>query len=731
MASTYLTFLTYAQDLTRTLQRVAIKPDVTREEAYYRANIGKVTSVEDFLADRRLFAYAMKAHGLEDMTYARAFMRKVLESDVDDATSFARKLIDSRYVAFARAFNFTTSGGVDSTLPFVQSAFQEDDTVGLYSEHRIRQGAAAATEAQYYQTRIATLTSVDDLIADERLFAYALTAYGIDPRIASATAIRNLLTSDLLDPQSAANQMGNVRYVALAAAFNFEADGSVASGETAQTATQLNETVYLNYENSGNGASPAAAAVKSQYYRDSIGSVASVDDLLGNDRMFAYALTAYGLNPNTHSTATIRQVLTSDLSDPDSFANTLADTRYRTLAAAFNFATDGTILGSDGAQSAAEVDDTVDSYLVTYDDAAASSEEVSSRLYRSRINLMTSVDALLDNATLYSYVLDAFDLDPATESKSRIRQVLMSDASDPGSFANRLRDQRYRDLAASFNFAPDGSVLPPRRAQSDNAELATIQLYNTRVGSSASEEAQAVEDNAYYHATISRIRSLDDFLSDKRLVGYVLKAYGLEGDNISNATLRSALTSDPFDRSSFVNRRGDDRLRDLAAAFNFTSDGKVGRVAEQEVQSRADILKTGDLFVRQSMETEAGGRNEGVRLALYFQRKAAGIDSAFDILADKALLEVVRTGLNLPAAMSNADIEIQAAAIAKRMNFADLQDPAKLGKFLTRFSALYDLANGGLSTLSAASIILGGGQASIGTNASLLASLQGVALGQP
>jgi hypothetical protein len=658
------------------------------------------------------------------MIYAKAFMRKVLESDLDDTKSFARQLVDPRYAAFARAFNFTATGAVSSSLPFVQNDFQVDDTVGLYSEHRVRRGAAAATEAQYYQTRLATLASVDDLVADDRLFAYALNAYGLDPKIASAATIRAVLTSDLQDPGSAANQLGDIRYVALAAAFSFEADGSVAAGSAAQTDAQLNETIFLNYENTGNGASPAAAAFKTHYYRDTIGSVASVDDFLDNDRLFTVALTAHGINPNLVTKAMIRQVLTSDLSDPGSFANSLTDTRFRTLAAAFNFATDGSIVGTEGAQSPAELDGTISHYLTRYDDAAESSDAFSTSFYRSRINLMTSVDALLDNDGLYAYVLAAFDLDPAAESKSRIRQVLLSDASDPGSFANRLTDPRYRDLAAAFNFAPDGSVLPPRKAQLDKSELATIQLYNTRIGSAASEQARAVEENTYYHNTITRVRSLDDFMGDRRLVDYVLKAYGLEGERVSDATLRGVLASDPFDRDSFVGRLGNARLRDLAAAFNFTPDGRIGRVPAQEAQSRADILTTGDLYLRQSMELEAGAQNEGVRLALYFQRKAPSITSAFEVLADKAVLEVVRTALSLPASMSQASIEVQADIIIKRINPADFRDPAKLDKFLTRFAALYDLANGGLPTLSAASIILGGGQASVGTNVNLLASLQ-------
>ena len=48
---------------------------------------------------------------------------------------------------------------------------------------------------------------------------------------------------------------------------------------------------------------------------------------------------------------------------------------------------------------------------------------------------------------------------------------------------------------------------------------------------------------------------------------------------------------------------------------------------------------------------------KGVRLALYFQRKASGITSAYSILADPALLKVAQVALGLPAATSAASIE--------------------------------------------------------------------------
>src|SRR5688572_10107546 len=168
----------------------------------------------------------MKAYGLEDMTYAKAFMRKVLESDLDDDASFVNKLVDKRYLEFAKAFHFLPSGDVDVGLTTAQDSASGDAMIGLYSQQRIGKGETAAAEADYYQSRIGSVTSADQLLSDARLFKYALAAYGLDAGVASTSAIRNVLTSDLSDPNSVANLYGT-KYQKLAAAFSFEADGSV------------------------------------------------------------------------------------------------------------------------------------------------------------------------------------------------------------------------------------------------------------------------------------------------------------------------------------------------------------------------------------------------------------------------------------------------------------------------------------------------------------------------
>ena len=115
MVSTYLSYDLVNRDIKANLQRVATSQQVERERAYYNENIGNITTLDDFLDDYRLYSYAMKAHGLEDMTYAKAFMKKVLESDLSDENSFANKLTDQRYRQFATAFLFSSGTAVTQT----------------------------------------------------------------------------------------------------------------------------------------------------------------------------------------------------------------------------------------------------------------------------------------------------------------------------------------------------------------------------------------------------------------------------------------------------------------------------------------------------------------------------------------------------------------------------------------------------------------------------------------
>jgi hypothetical protein len=690
MLSTYLSYNLIDRDMSRSIGRVADDAVVAREAQYYRETIGKISSVEEFLDDYRVYSYAMKAYGLEEMTYARAFMRQVLESDLSDSDSFANKLEDERYRNFAKAFSF--AGNAEAQVkPDIQSDRQTEDLIGLYDVSVQNAGRAYAAEFENYKARIGQITNVDEFLADRRLVEVALKANVIDTRYYSADFLREILTSDLSDPTSFANRPENRNYLSLAQQFNFQADGSLASGVPAQTAEQVRKTTEDYLFDVPDRIVPLAADLMSSYFNEKIATITNVDDLLADPKLVNYLWTAYDQPASLTRRADIRAALTSDLSDPTSFARTTPNSALREMARLFNFGTDGEAIGP--AQTTEQRTTLNRAFMSNYDNAGERRDATRESVFRSAMATVNSVDALMRDAALYNYVMQAYGLDPATETKDAVKRALTSDLNDPNSFANQPRNARFRGLAEAFNFGADGLATTARRAQSEAQVNAFTADYLERAEILGLSEDQAETEVRYYREQIAKVSSIDQLLADRRVVAVLLQSQGYDPEVIDTRTLRDVLTSDVDDPDSFVNTQPDRSLRLLAASFNFNTDGTVDREVTGKVQSEADIIQTEEFYLRQTLEEEAGLENEGVRLALYFKRMAGEIKSPFDILADPALQQVVRVALGLPQEIAQSDIDAQARMIEDRLDLSSFSDPRELDKFLVQFAALFDMEN--------------------------------------
>jgi hypothetical protein len=232
-----------------------------------------------------------------------------------------------------------------------------------------------------------------------------------------------------------------------------------------------------------------------------------------------------------------------------------------------------------------------------------------------------------------------------------------------------------------------------RRCAGDAGVLSTYTSYSLIAKDLAKSLARTADEldvaraTEYYKANIGSVKSVDDLMKNDRLYRYVLKAYGLEDMAYGKALIRKVLEGGIDDKSALANKLTDPRFKALATAFNFPTFGATTTITKAVEQD------TVDAYVRQSLEQDAGEQNEGVRLALYFQRKASGITSAYGILADKALLQVVQTALGLSELTSLQDIDQQAKTINTLMDIEDLKDPAEVQKFIEKFTAKYDAGN--------------------------------------
>nr|WP_245432771.1 DUF1217 domain-containing protein [Mesorhizobium loti] len=582
--NTYLDYQLIAKDLARSLDRTSKQPVVSRETKYYLDNIGKVKSIDDFLKNDRLFKYAMKAFGLEDMAYAKAFMKKALTEGIDKSDSFANRLSDKRYAEFVKAFNFVRYGDLATSYNSAQHDVPKNFNLQIGLTYTQQGLDFADSEVSYYIGKISSVKSIDDLMADSRLLNIALGAFGLDAKTETPARIREMLEGGISDPNSPANKLGDLgdkRYANLVAAFDFAKYGA---DTTAQDAVQTIVPKQFLANAGLNTIIPRAEYTKaeSDYYAANIGKVKSIDDLLADKRLLRAAMSAYGLD----------------------------------------------------------------------------------------------VDA---------------------QSPKQIREMLEGGVTDPNSPANKLPDKRYAAFVTAFNFVQYGEGTTAR----DAVQKDTLKLYTTKsqLGLIKPGSDYVAAEAAYYAANVVKLRSIDDLMADKRLLNYALTAYGLDPAKETPARIRQMLEGGITNPNSSVNKSGSKPYVAFVTAFNFAQYGEKATTRSLAQQPATDN------YVRQTLEQDAGQTNDGVRLALYFQRKAPALNNWYQVLGDKAMAAVVRTALGLPESMAKADVDMQVRAFEQKLKITDFADPVKLAKFLTRFTTMYELNNPSSPQASAVSVL--------------------------
>ena len=234
-------------------------------------------------------------------------------------------------------------------------------------------------------------------------------------------------------------------------------------------------------------------------------------------------------------------------------------------------------------------------------------------------------------------------------------------------------------------------------------------------------QPQIARESEYYLSRISEIKTVDEFMADTRVFNYAMKAHGLEDMDYAKAFMRKVLTEGIDNEDAFANQLADNKYKDFVETFNFARNGETATIFTKAQQG------TVDKYLRMSLEEEAGEENTGVRLALYFERTAPDITSAYGILADTALYEVVRTALGMPDEMVAADIDKQADLIKSRIDFDDFKDPEKLNSFMQRFTTLWEINNP--SSYSVDSSLLLSSSSGFGITPELMLSINNLKLG--
>lgn len=226
-------------------------------------------------------------------------------------------------------------------------------------------------------------------------------------------------------------------------------------------------------------------------------------------------------------------------------------------------------------------------------------------------------------------------------------------------------------------------------------------------------------------AALASVPSAEALVSDRRLLGVALGAFGLEADIDARAFVRKVLESPTSDPRALANRLADRRYGQFARAFGF---GQPGGPGVRPPGFSEDIVSA---HLARRFEAAIGTRDENLRLALNADREIAALaasdssDAAqwFTVMGAPPLRKVFETALGLPASFGRLDIDRQREVFAERAErqlgsgrIADLADPDRreglIRRFLMRAEASVALAPGMGSGAATALTLLqaGGGQ---------------------
>lgn len=188
----------------------------------------------------------------------------------------------------------------------------------------------------------------------------------------------------------------------------------------------------------------------------------------------------------------------------------------------------------------------------------------------------------------------------------------------------------------------------------------------------ASKSPAVSTATAYYKAHIGEAKSAAALVRNPRLFNYAMKAFGLGDRTDAKALMTRAMNEGALSSSALAVKLHDPNILAFVKAFDFKDNGATA------ASTSAAVQKVVDLYAENALETDQGKQNPGVELALYFQRKAPSIKDAYSVLADKKLLKVVQTALNISPMTGLEPIDQQAKLMSGKIKFADFQDPKKL-----------------------------------------------------
>lgn len=218
----------------------------------------------------------------------------------------------------------------------------------------------------------------------------------------------------------------------------------------------------------------------------------------------------------------------------------------------------------------------------------------------------------------------------------------------------------------------------------------------------------------YFQANAANITSVDQLMSDRRVLDVVLNAFGLEDDIDKGAFIRKVIEEGTTDPEAFANRLVEPAYREMADFLGF---GNFGGTLVFDF-ARNEIV---DRYLTHRFELAVGEQDFDLRLALNFKQDAAELAASASteetmwlrLLGSSPLRPVIEGALFLPTNFALIDLDQQVEEVQSRAqqffgtSGQDLfSDPENLDKMVERFLLRQQTLGSGAGASTAGSAAL-------------------------
>jgi Protein of unknown function (DUF1217) len=186
--------------------------------------------------------------------------------------------------------------------------------------------------------------------------------------------------------------------------------GTQSTGTSGQTPVQALRQVEQNKTQlvKATAAQPDVKTAIAAFTK-AVNSAKSMTQLLSNPAVMNVLLTANGMSDQIGYTAFATKTLTSNLSDSNSLANTLSDTRWKTLAQTYNFAANG-LKSIQNAMAIAKIANAYATAVWQKNEDSVTPGLSNALAFKAQASSITSVDQILGNMTLRTVVTTALGI---------------------------------------------------------------------------------------------------------------------------------------------------------------------------------------------------------------------------------------------------------------------------------------------------------------------------------